>query len=136
MTLLTFGQYITMKREQQRLTQTEAATRMKVSIAALSKWEKDVNLPSKTSADRLIKLYNLSSDELEPYQLEDKVVKKLDKPFPIAKLLERTHKAMNLIEENMQGLSVFEKNIKNKAASNLQECIHLLEQILIVDEAF
>ncbi len=134
MSLINFGQYIAIKREQLKLNMVEAAKRINCSGNILSAWESNKSLPSDTSLLKISKAYGLPIDELQEFMPNDVPGKK--RLTPIADLLTALKKAIAQVEIEMTAKSTFEMNVKNKAINNLMQAQTLLNEITIIDEAF
>jgi len=134
MSVINFGQFIAIKREQMKYLQGEAAKKIGISPTTLSKWETGF-IPSQKGLLKLSKAYNVDMNELEAFLPQR--TKSTPKPrLNIKMLLTDIVALMVIIEEQMEAQSKFERNIKNLAINNLSKTEELLREIVIVDEAF
>jgi transcriptional regulator with XRE-family HTH domain len=136
MTLVSFGQYLAIKREKLGLTREESARKMGVSMAAYGKWELGANLPSFKCLEKIKAFYNLTDEELEPFINETKKLESKPKHMPIYHLMQKAKHTVAFLEEHMTGDSTFERNIKNKAIDIMMEALEQLSTVRIIDEAF
>lgn len=130
-TLISFGQYLQVKREKLGLNLTEAAKRLGTSLNNLSSWEKDRSKPKGKRMQSLISLYGLTEDDLLAYKTR---IDMSDEKITIEKIIRDIKKAKLKIESIMIGMSEFEKRIKAKGMTALSEAQNLLSQITIIDE--
>lgn len=134
MSIINFGQFIAIKREQLKLIQSEAARRIGTGPTSLARWESGY-IPSKSSLIKLAKAYGMQLSELEafiPLEKDSKPKQRIN----IKIILTDIKALMTVIEEEMEAQSKFERNIKNLAINNLLKAEELLKEIVIVDEAF
>ena len=136
MTLVTFGQYITIKREAMKLNRSETSRRLNVSETSLKNWESDLSVPSTTSLEVLKQFYRMKDEELEPYNLARGKFgnRSISSKISISSILTDIKALMNNIEEIMTGSSQFEINIKNKSMNRLTQAMDMLKPIAIIDE--
>lgn len=135
MTLVTFGQYITIKREALGMNREEAARRQGISSQSLKNWESDFNKPSKMSLKRLMKEYEMKEYELAPYGLlKDDEKIKIKKHFGIKALLTDILALQNVINDVMTGESAFELNLKANVLQRLDTAYDALQPVSIIDE--
>ena len=71
---MTFGKYISHKRNEMQMTQEELATKLHVSKSAIAKWETDGGIPDRDNLKKLAKVMKVSVDEL--YRIIDKSEKR------------------------------------------------------------
>ena len=62
--MVSFGQFIALRRKHLDLTQEELADRVGVSKSAIAKWETDGGLPDRDNLKRLSEAINVSVDDL------------------------------------------------------------------------
>ena len=62
--MVSFGQFIALRRKYLGLTQEELADRVGVSKSAIAKWETDGGLPDRDNLRRLSEAINVSVDDL------------------------------------------------------------------------
>jgi transcriptional regulator with XRE-family HTH domain len=134
MSVINFGQFIAIKREQLKFLQNEAARRVGVSPVTLAKWETGF-IPSQKGLAKIAKAYSIQLEELEAF-VPNKQSEKLKPRLTIKMLLTDISAIMCLIEDQMEAQSHFERNIKNLAINNLTKAEEILREIIIVDEAF
>src|ERR1017187_9880174 len=100
---LTFGQFIKMKREQLGYSITEVSEKSGIAQNSLSKYERDQCRPFATSLYKLAKVYEVSANDLEEYQMSHQP-KEIVPPIKAAK--SAIARALKMINENMTGVSV------------------------------
>lgn len=136
MSLLSFGQYIAVLREKQKLSRKELSVRIKVSSYTVPSWEKGISFPRPAALQKLAIALATTTEDLEQYLPTEHVSISVQKRHPIQKLSKEISKITSEIQFIMSGTSSFEKNIKAKALHVLENVQQLLESIAIVDEAF
>ena len=75
------GERLAYLRKQHNLTQNELATKLQVTYQAVSKWERNENLPDVFTIQKIAEIYNISVDEL----LNERVLPISQKPVPMYK---------------------------------------------------
>lgn len=133
MALISFGQYIKIKREALNFTLEEAGTRMGASPSSIYHWETDRAKPSQKSLAKLKKLYGMTDLELIEYGMEASAEYKSG--ISIASILTSMKALQNHLEVFMTGGSQFEMNIKDRAIARLDQAMEVLSHISIIDEA-
>ncbi len=137
MSLLTFGQYIQTKRLQLGLNIAEAGRRCGCNAQSIGKYERDETIPRPSALQKIAKGYSITLAELQEYVPMDGVVHSVkERKFPIANLIKSITQLSEKIDECMNGESYFEKNIKRRGLDNLDKVIELLQDTVIIDEAF
>jgi transcriptional regulator with XRE-family HTH domain len=137
MSLLTLGQFLQTKRLGLGFNLAEAGRRTGLVPQSISNYENGKAIPRPKALVKLAKGYGLSLSELEEFVPMDGVVNTIkERKTPITNLIKSINQLSNKIEECMDGESYFEKNIKRKALDNLDKIEELLQDIVIIDEAF
>lgn len=73
----TIGERLAYLRKQHNLTQNDLALQLQVTYQAISKWERNENLPDVFTLQKIAQIYNISVDELlgnQPLPIEGKPV--------------------------------------------------------------
>ena len=137
MSLLTLGQFLQTKRLSFGWNLSEAGKRTGILAQSIGKYEDGKTIPRPKALEGLAKGYNLSLAELQEYVPLDGVIHTIkERKTPIANLIKSVTQLSEKIEECMDGESYFEKNIKRRGLDNLDKVIELLQDTVIIDEAF
>lgn len=137
MSLLTLGQYLETKRLKLGFNIAEASRRTGIISQSIGKYESGKITPRPKALQMLATGYGIPLAELQEFVPMDGVVNTIkERKTPVSTLIKNISQLCEKIEECMNGESYFEKNIKRKGLDTLDKVIELLQEIVIIDEAF
>lgn len=132
-TVMTFGQFMSLRREELGYTLTEAAEKIKVGSGSVQSWEKDENIPFASSLYKIAAAYELTPNDLQKYELKRKHQAKAP---PIQNIKNAIKSAVKVIEAQMNSASQFETNMKTKMLGALAQCEVHLNDVAFLDNGF
>lgn len=130
---MTFGQFIKARRLELGYKFAEIAKKSGISEPSLRQYEQDLCRPFATNLYKLAAAYELTANDLEPYELKHK---SNDKAKPVAKIQIAIRHGIKDIEHIMNGSSPFEQKMKLKLLESLGQCNDILEGVKFLDDAF
>lgn len=140
MTLLTFGQFLQMKREAMGLSKTEVSKKMDISINNYSLYERDMSRPHPKTITKLTQFYKITEEEMIPYidsiSYMGSGIQSKPQDKPIFGLLRSINKTKNFIDQYMTGESSFEVGIKSRALKQLEVFELEIQKLQLIDDAF
>src|ERR1700735_3413913 len=105
---MTFGRFIKSRREQLGYKIADVSEKSGVSWASLHQYEQDKCRPFATNLFKLASAYELTANDLEPYEIKHT---KTDKTKPVAKVQNAIKSSLKEIENKMTGESQFEQKM-------------------------
>jgi transcriptional regulator with XRE-family HTH domain len=130
---MTFGQFIKARRKALGYNATQASKKAEISAPSLRQYEKDECVPFATNLYKIAKAYDLTANDLEPYEM--KHTKNL-KAKPVARVQAVIRYALRDMNEKMTGTSQFEQKMKEKLKTVLVQCDEALKTVEFLDDAF
>jgi transcriptional regulator with XRE-family HTH domain len=130
---MTFGQFLTQRREQLGYKIEEISKKSGMAWASISAYEHDKSRPHSTNLYKLAKAYELTANDLEPYELKHA---KAVKAKPVDKVSSAIKYGLKQVEDKMTGGSQFEQKMRLKLIEAFDKCEEILKSVRFLDDAF
>ncbi len=133
--LITFGELIKIKREAMNMNLSEAMKRS--GITGLTQIEKDLQKPSNTTYQRIIKFYRITDEEIDnckPVRLHKTPVVQAPtstNPKPLSYILSQLDDVINALSR-LDEMGDMAMRLKVESTTNLKKAHELISEVLII----